>query len=124
MSAADVNFFFNLRNQIKLFHWQTHSYPRHKATDAVVEALDASIDKYVEVYVGSYGSRPKLNGVTGTIKLQNMSESSILKFIKKSIAYLEGPLVAHLKPQNTDLINIRDEMLGELNQLLYLFSFH
>jgi len=124
MSAADVNFFFNLRNQIKLFHWQTHSYPRHKATDAVVDALDASIDKYVEVYIGSYGSRPKLNGTTGTIKLQNMSESTILKFIKKSIAYLEGPLVAHLKPQNTDLINIRDEMLGELNQLLYLFSFH
>jgi hypothetical protein len=124
MSATDVNFFLILRNQIKLYHWQTHSYPRHKATDAVVEALDASIDKYVEVYMGSYGARPKLGGFTSTIKLQNMSESSIIKFIKRSIAYLEGPLVAHLKSQNTDLINIRDEMLGELNQLLYLFTLH
>ena len=123
MSADDVNFFLNMRNQIKLYHWQTHSYPRHKATDAVVDALDGSIDKYVEIYMGTY-TRPKLGSSTNTIRLQNMSEGSIVKFIKKCIAYLQGPLVKHLKPANTDLVNLRDEMLGELNQLLYLFTLH
>ena len=29
-----------------------------------------------------------------------------------------------LKKTDTDLINIRDEMLAELNQLLYLFTLH
>lgn len=124
MSAAAINFFFQLREQIKLYHWQTHSYPRHKATDAVVGALDESIDKYVEVYMGKYG-RPKLTGSTNTIRVTNLSEKAIVTFIKSAIAYLNGPLVKGLKPaSDTDLINIRDEMLGELNQLLYLFTLH
>jgi hypothetical protein len=124
MSAAAVNFFFQLREQIKLYHWQTYSYPRHKATDAVVTALDESIDKYVEVYMGKYG-RPRLTGATNMIRVTNLSEKAIVTFIKSAIAYLNGPLVKGLKPgSDTDLINIRDEMLGELNQLLYLFTLH
>lgn len=123
MSAADVNFFFNMREQIKLYHWQTHSYSRHKATDGVVTSLDESIDKYVEVYMGKYG-RPKVTSRTNMTKVQNLSETSIVKFIRACIMYLQGPLVKGLKAQDTDLVNIRDEMLAELNQLLYLFTLH
>lgn len=121
MSAADVNFFFQMREQIKLYHWQTKLYSRHKATDDVVGALDESIDKYVEVYMGKYG-RPRLTARSNTVKIQNLSESSIVKFIRACIAHLQGPLVGRLKDTDTDLVNIRDEMLAELNQLLYLFT--
>jgi len=123
MSGKDVQFFFTMREQIKLFHWQTHSYPRHKATDAVIESLDTSIDKYVEVYMGKYG-RMKLSGPTASVHLKNLSETSIIKFIKTCIIYLNKDLVSRLRDDDTDLINIRDEMLAELNQLLYLFSLH
>ena len=123
MSGKDVQFFFTMREQIKLFHWQTHSYPRHKATDAVIEALDTSIDKYVEVFMGKYG-RMKMTGSTATIHVKNLSETSIIKFIKTCIAYLNKDLVSRLRDTDTDLVNIRDEMLAELNQLLYLFSLH
>ena len=123
MSSKDVQFFFTMREQIKLFHWQTHSYPRHKATDAVIESLDTSIDKYVEVFMGKYG-RMKMTGATATIHLRNLSETSVVKFIKTCIAYLNKDLVIKLRDTDTDLINIRDEMLAELNQLLYLFSLH
>jgi hypothetical protein len=44
-----------LRDQIKLYHWETLSFPRHKATDELVTNLDANIDKFVEVYIGKYG---------------------------------------------------------------------
>lgn len=121
MSATDVNFFFSMREQIKLYHWQTHSFARHKATDEVLEALDGSIDKYVEVYMGKYG-RPKVTGSTSTVRVKNMTEKAATGFIKSCITYLEGPLVKRLKPSDTDLVNIRDEMLAELNQLLYLFT--
>jgi hypothetical protein len=122
MSAADVNFFFQLREQVKLYHWQTHSYARHKATDDVVAALDSSIDTYVETYMGKYG-RPKLTASTNTIRITNYTETSIVKFIRAAIAHLQGPLVKRLDPKaDTDLFNIRDEMLGELNKLLYLFT--
>ena len=121
MSAKDTQFFLAMRNQIKLFHWQTKFYSRHKATDTVVDSLDTSIDKYVEVYMGKYG-RMKLNTSTSSFNLKNLSESSILKFIKNCIGYMNSTLVQKLKENDTDLVNIRDEMLAELNQLLYLFT--
>lgn len=121
MSARDVQFFMHMREQIKLYHWQTRVYARHKSTDDVLESLDKSIDKYVEVYMGNYG-RMKLTGDNARITLMNLSETSIVRFIKRCIDYLENDLVKKLKPTNTDLINIRDEMLAELNQLLYLFT--
>lgn len=123
MSAKDVQFFFMMREQIKLYHWQTKVYSRHKATDAVIEALDTSIDKYVEVYMGKYG-RMKMTSGTASVSVKNLSESSIINFIKKCIVYLNSELVRKLKEDDTDLVNIRDEMLAELNQLLYLFTLH
>ena len=121
MSAVDINFFFTMREQIKLYHWQTQVFARHKATDDVISALDESIDKYVEIYMGKYG-RPKVSTGSNTVRIQNISEKNAVKFIKTCIAYLEGSLLRRLKPSDTDLVNIRDEMLGELNQLLYLFT--
>ncbi len=41
-----------IRNQIKLYHWQTKSFARHKATDDLTAALDLAIDNFVEVYMG------------------------------------------------------------------------
>lgn len=124
MSGDDVNFFFTMREQIKLYHWQTHSYARHKATDDAIKALDEAIDQYVEIYMGKYG-RPKMAARNNTVKLGNVSEKTILKFIRHCLEVLNGPLVKKLNPaKDTDLLNIRDEMLGELNQLLYLFTLH
>jgi hypothetical protein len=123
MSGQDINFFMTMREQIKLYHWQTKIYSRHKATDTVIEELDKNIDKYVEVYMGKYG-RPKLTSRNNTVKLMNLSEPSIVKFVKQCIAYLKKDLIDGLSPQDTDLVNIRDEMQGDLDQLLYLFTLH
>ena len=121
MSADDVNFFFNMREQIKLYHWQTYSFAQHKATDELLDSLDKVIDEYVETYMGKYG-RPKVTTRNNTIRVQNMSAKMMLKFIKACIAYLEGPLVKKLKPSDTDLVNLRDEMIGDLDKVLYLFT--
>ena len=121
MSGNDINFFMTMREQIKLYHWQTKIYSRHKATDSIIEELDKNIDKYVEVYMGKYG-RPKMTTKNNTIKLLNLSETSIIRCIKHYIAYLKSDLIKGLSPQDTDLINIRDEMLSDLDQLLYLFT--
>lgn len=111
-----------MRNQIKLYHWQTRSYSRHRATDKVIESLDEHIDQFVEVYMGKYG-RPKLSGKTATTTVSNLSEKSIVNFIKKCIEMLLGLCMKGLKEEvDSDLFNIRDEMLADLNQLLYLFT--
>lgn len=121
MSAQHIHFFFNMREQLKLYHWQTGVFARHKATDDVISALDKAIDLFVEVYMGKYG-RPNITRTTNVIQIKNMSEKSAVKFVKDCLVYLQTGLAKGLKPTDTDLFNIRDEMAGELNQLLYLFT--
>jgi hypothetical protein len=121
MSAENIHFFFMLQTQLKLYHWQTRIYSRHVATDKVLDELLEDIDKYVEVYIGKYG-RPRLTKAEATTSVTNMTEAGISKFVKAAIRYMEGPLVKGLKAADTDLMNIRDEMIAELNQLLYLFT--
>lgn len=121
MSAADVQFFFAMRDQIKLYHWQTSVFARHKATDDVIGALDESIDKYVEVYMGKYG-RPRMTAKTNVIHIKNMGEKEAVTFVKMCIQALLEVVPKGLGSKDTDLLNIRDEMLAELNQLLYLFT--
>lgn len=124
MSAAIVHFFFTLRDQIKLYHWQTTTYSRHRATDAALEKLDGLIDSFVEVFIGKYG-RPKLNARTNTISLQNLNDKGAVRFVQGCVAHIAGPLSKTLHPtRDNDLLSLRDEMVAELNQLLYLFSLH
>lgn len=107
-----------IRNQIKVYHWQTGSFARHKATDDLTATLDTLIDSFVETYMGKYG-RPK---VSGAIKVSNFSEGAAKSFVAQKRKYLEVELPRKLKPSDTDLLNIRDEILGELNKVLYLFT--
>ena len=113
-----VTHMLTIRNQVKLYHWQTGSFARHKATDDLTAALDGFIDTFVEVYMGKYG-RPK---VSGTIKLHNFSESAAKSFVAKETKYLMNELPRKIKKTDSDLLNIRDEILGELNKVLYLFT--
>jgi len=107
-----------IRNQIKVYHWQTGSFARHTATDGLTAKLDELIDTFVETYMGKYG-RPK---VSGAIKVSNFSEGAAKSFVAQKRKYLEVDLPKKIKSSDTDLLNIRDEILGELNKVLYLFT--
>jgi hypothetical protein len=121
MSAQHIHFFFNLREQLKLYHWQTEVFARHQATDLILKELDELIDLFVEVYMGKYG-RPNITRTTNTVVVRNMNEKTATKFVKEGLEYLQGPLTKSLKGSDTDLTNIRDEMMGNLHKLLYLFT--
>lgn len=123
MSAEQVHFFLHLRDQLKLYHWQTRVYARHIATDKVLEKLDKLIDLFVEVYIGKYG-RSKLTDKNAIITLQNLTEAGAVRLVNSALKYLQGPLTKTLKTLkgSEDLINIKDELVSELNQLLYLFT--
>lgn len=121
MSAEIVHLMMTLRDQIKLYHWQTMNYPRHIATNDLVTKLDTNIDSFVEVYIGRYG-RPKLSGKTASIHLRNFSDKEASTMIKEIIGWLESDLPKKLKRTDTELLNIRDTILQDLNQTLYLFS--
>lgn len=107
-----------MRNQIKLYHWQTSSFADHKATDDLTSVLDQKIDMFVEVFMGKYG-RPQ---VSGSMKLHNFTGESARSFVERQTLYLLTVLPHKLKKTDTDLLNIRDEILAELNKIRYLFT--
>lgn len=106
-----------IHNQLKFFHWQTTSYARHQAYGGVYDAMTDLIDTFVEVMMGKYGRVPAL-----PMKVYNRSEKDSATFIDETIAYLLM-LSTALNPQtDSDLLNIRDEMLAEFNKLKYLLT--
>ena len=113
-----VTHLLTIRNQVKLYHWQTGSFARHTATDNLTTALDTNIDAFVESYMGRYG-RPK---VSGSIKLHNFSESAARAFVAKETKYLSSELPRKIGKNDTDLLNLRDTILGDLTKVLYLFT--
>ena len=115
-----VTSLLTIRNQVKLYHWQTGSFARHKATDDLTAALDLNIDAFVESYMGRYG-RPK---VSKSIKLHNFSEDAARAFVTKQTKFLSTELPRKIKKTDTDLLNLRDTILGDLTKVLYLFTLH
>jgi hypothetical protein len=51
-----------------------------------------------------------------------MGEKEAVRFVKMCIQTLVEVVPKGLTAADTDLLNIRDEMLAELNQYLYLFT--
>ena len=47
MTSEIVHLMMTLRDQVKLYHWQTMNYPRHIATNDLVTKLDTNIDQFV-----------------------------------------------------------------------------
>ena len=115
-----VTHLLTIRNQVKLYHWQTNQFSRHKATDDLTATLDTNIDAFVESYMGRYG-RPK---VSGSIKLHNFTESAAKSFVAKETKYLERELPRKIGKEDTDLLNLRDTILGDLTKVSYLFTLH
>ena len=52
--------FLETLNTIKLFHWKTHSYATHKATDELYSKINENVDTFVEVLLGKCGNRVHL----------------------------------------------------------------
>lgn len=121
MASKVVQFYLTLRNAVKVYHWNTISYPRHKASDSFVEEFDKLTDSFVEIYIGRYGRDAPL-GKNIDLVLPGLSEGEAVELLKEARVWMSDRLPKLLKSSDTDLLNIRDEMLGLINQTLYLFT--
>ena len=117
--------FFEMLLMVKLFHWKTHSYATHKATDELYSKLNDDIDKFIEILLGKTGSRIDLMGQKSISLIDLNSQEQLKSKIESFKSYLVG--LTNNKGlssmTNTDLLNIRDEILGDMNQFLYLLTF-
>ncbi len=117
---SNVNFLLSLQTQMKINHWQSKGFARHNAFGGFYDSLSGLIDTFVESAMGKYG-RFTLDEETKTIQLSNLSEldmKGLVNTVRESFVQMSE----QLDPSDTDLLNIRDEMLGELNKLSYLLT--
>jgi DNA-binding ferritin-like protein len=113
-----ITFLVQFQQQLRIFHWQTDSYAQHKAFGQAYEELDELIDSFVEKFMGTFGrSKPT---TTFVLELKPLSQSNVDLALQHFIDYLKD--MDNEIPDNTDLLNIRDEILGEIHQLNYLLS--
>jgi DNA-binding ferritin-like protein len=117
--------FFEILLMIKLFHWKTYSYATHKATDELYAKLNEHMDQFIEVLLGKTGIRINLLN-NKKISLIDLSSPDQLRAkvdeYKKYLVSLSNNRAINAMT-DTDLLNIRDEILGDLNQFLYLLTF-
>lgn len=107
-------------NTIKLYHWKTLSYATHIATDDLHKNLSTHIDKYVEVMIGKMNVNIHMSDYS-CIKMKNLENNNALeRFIRDFIIKFEDLHDFLPEKGNTDLMNIRDDIITDLQQFLYL----
>ena len=117
--------FLEILLMVKLFHWKTHSYATHKATDELYDTLNDHMDTFIEVLLGKTGTRIDLLN-NKKISLIDLSSPEQLKakvegFKSYLVSLTNNKALSNMN--DTDLLNIRDEILGDLNKFLYLLTF-
>lgn len=118
-----VHTFIEMLNVVKLYHWRTKSFSRHKATDELYSRLNENIDKFVEVFLGKDESRIQQWDQKVIVPQYNKVKEFKDKIYEFREFLIDLTNVLDVK-RDSDLLNIRDEILGDINQFLYLMTFH
>lgn len=106
-------------NQIRLFHWKTSSFARHKATDKYMKIINPIIDNIIESLQGGRGKR--ISDAFGT-KYRELTEDNVMEHLKVYRHWLENHMPILLDKSETDILNLRDELLAAVKRLMYLFT--
>jgi hypothetical protein len=109
--------FLTLKLVNKLYHWNTISYPRHIASDRFDDVLEGIVDKFMEVFIGRYQIKPMIHRISIDDSLvTDKGIESAYKQTREILSQMQNNI------PDTDLLNIRDELVGEINKNLYLFT--
>jgi len=110
-----------LTTQLRIFHWQTESYAQHKAFGNAYESLSDLLDRLVEVHQGKYG-RIVYTSPAG-LEISNSEDLNAQDILTEVAEYLVTNFnELHDPVKDSDCLNIRDEMVAEINKLKYLLT--
>jgi len=112
-----MKLFFTLQILNKMYHLSTTSFARHKASDAFDDDIQKHIDRFAEVYIGKYNVKPIISKLN--FNSEFLSDDGIEMLFKQCREYLQN---LERLITDTELLNIRDEILADINKTLYLFN--
>jgi hypothetical protein len=109
-----------IQTQFKFMHWQTMGDAKHRAYGEIYDTLGDLIDSFVESMMGKYG-RPEFESEF-SIMFQDLKSLSVQNFIDGITEFLVIMTEQLDTKYDTDLLNLRDEMLASVNKLKYLLT--
>ena len=116
-----IRIFLEMLNMVKLYHWKTNSYAQHKATDELYSKMNENIDEFVEVLMGKDETRIKM--MEKRIELIDPNNVSDFKSrIYEYRSFLTDFNMFFDSKKDSDLLSIRDVLLSNINQFLYLLT--
>lgn len=110
-----------IQAQFRVLHWQTTTFSRHTAYGRIYGELEGNIDDFVEILMGKQG-RFVFPEEGADIKLFNLKSLEINSFVGTILEFLLGLNEMLDSKKDSDLLNIRDEIMGGVNQLKYLLT--
>lgn len=115
--------FMRVLVELKIYHWSTDSFARHKASDQCFTDFQGLVDRFMEAALGATGAR---SAFATAIKQRSVLSIPLHRSMRDT--YMEGRLRQLIQSlqratfMRIELANIRDEMLSALRTCLYLFT--
>lgn len=104
-------------NQTKYYHWQTKSYAQHQALSGFYDKTSLLVDQLVEAWSGRSGDIQVDSGRVELVNYTNV-EDIIESAVDLRTTYEEFKETINYG----DVQNIIDEIVQEINQLIYLLK--
>jgi hypothetical protein len=120
--------FMEIFENMRIYHWRTAYYGRHKASCKFVESWTGLTDSFVENMIGHFPEvKDMLASKSFAVTIRVYKENQTIKADEmwQKLQTLADKLQAldTVFEGVSDLLNIRDEIVGQIKSTQYLFSF-
>jgi DNA-binding ferritin-like protein len=106
-------------NALKFFHWQTKIYAKHIALGDLYGDVTELVDEFAETAMGKYG-RIDVSGLS--YDFVNISDANVITAIDDMIEKSINLTDVLDSKKDTDLLNLRDELIAKCNKTKYLLT--
>ena len=106
-------------NALKFFHWQTKIYAKHIGLGDLFGDITDLVDEFTETAMGKYG-RVDVEGLS--YDFVNISDKNVITAIDDMIEKAINLTDVLDVRKDTDLLNLRDELMGKCNRTKYLLT--
>ena len=119
--------FLEVRTQMKLYHWKTKKYARHKATDRFLETFEPLVDRFVEAAQGILAVE---NDRIKNFNCLSHAQQTVVGIFyvpitdanAKEWLFQFRTHMSMVELPQSELAQIRDDMLEITDVTLYLFT--
>jgi len=120
--------FIEIFENMRIYHWRSGYYGRHKASCKFIEAWTGLTDSFVENMIGHFPEvKDMLAAKPFPVTIRVYKENQAIK--SDEMWQKLGSLADKLQSLDkvfegvSDLLNIRDEIVGQIKSTQYLFTF-